>query len=412
MADERGVLRRIVWRDVFPGLMLFRCFRLAIGLPCLFLATVGTLLMPLGPRLSEAIFPSSNQPIGGVPAITVADLPQAQMQVANPAASVFSALRLPLPNPRLGLLDSYLTLVRPFVQLFDRQASFGQMLGSLCVALWYLLVWCVCGGAITRIAVVRLGTGEQVTLQQSLRHVVVNLGWYFTSPLFPLLGVALVVVPLFFLGVLMHLSIGVLVAGILWPLVLLAGLGMAVLLVGLLFGWPLMWPTISAEEASDSFQAFSNSFSFTFQRPLQYLAYVAIALLVGGIGGLFVEGFADAVITLNQWAISLGLGRDRLNQVLSGQLDNSPMVWVGSGLIDMGDRLIHTIAEAFYFSFLFCTSSAIYLLLRREVDQTDFDEVYMPENAKQFSLPPLRSGPHGVPEIDEPRSNAPDRPSE
>ena len=40
-----------------------------------------------------------------------------------------------------------------------------------------------------------------------------------------------------------------------------------------------MWPTLSAEEASDSFQAFSNSFSFTFQRPLQYLAY-AIGIFV------------------------------------------------------------------------------------------------------------------------------------
>jgi hypothetical protein len=363
--------------------------------------------MPVGPWLLEKIVSGEQQLAANNSPIR---WPDPQLDRPGTAAST-SISDFPFSPSKLRFRpqDSFLALIRPFVQLFDPQASFSQMLGHLGVALWYLLVWSVWGGAITRIAVVRLGCGEQVTLRQSLRHVLTNLGWYFTSPLFPLLGVALAVLPLFVLGLLMRLSFGVLVAGIVWPLALLAGVVITVLLVGLLFGWPLMWPTISAEEASDSFQAFSNSFSFTFQRPLQYLAYAAIALFVGGLGGLFVEAFAQAVVSLNHWAISCGLGRERLNQLLAGQLDHTSLVWIGSGLMTLSNRLVLTIADAYYFSFLFCTSSAIYLLLRREVDQTDFDEVYLPENAEQFSLPPLQPGPQGVPEVEE---QPVDRPSE
>ena len=62
------------------------------------------------------------------------------------------------------------------------------------------------------------------------------------------------------------------IAGALWFLPLLAGLFMAVLLVGLFFGFPLMWATISAE-GTDAFDALSRSYAYTYQRPLLYALY-------------------------------------------------------------------------------------------------------------------------------------------
>lgn len=405
MADDRGVLRRIVWRDVFPGLMLFRCFRLSITLPVLFLATVGTLLMPIGPWLSGKLFPPQETLVAFPDRSGGLDPGRTEVRVEGslPAAPTVVApiQKAGWPIPRLRILDVYLALYRPFFALFDRDASFGQMVGSLGVVLWYLLVWSAFGAAITRIAVVQLGCHERVSLAQVSRYVSQNLLWYFASPLFPLLGVALLAVPFVALGFVMRLDVGVFLAGFLWPLALFAGFISAILLTGLLFGWPLMWPTISSEAASDSFQAFSSSFSYTFQRPLQYLAYATIAILLGALGGLFVEGFAQLVIAGNHWAISCGLSRERLAQLLSGELNDTWMVWTGTRLMSWGDGLVRTIAKAYYFSFLFCSSSAIYLLLRREVDQTDFDEVYLPEEAGTYSLPTLRPGPHGVPEVEE-----------
>lgn len=392
MAEERGVLRRIIWRDVFPGLLIFRCFRLSIALPVLFLATLGALLMPLGPWLLQK--DAANQP----PTATILAAVPPEVRSSLPLGQ--NTIRLNWPP--FGLVSAYKTFVEPYSELFNRNASFGRMFSSLGIALWYLLIWSFFGGAITRIAVVQLGLNERLSLGQSVRYVVPKIGWYIAAPLFPVLGIGAGALPLILLGWLMHLSLGVLVAGIVWPLVLIVGFVMAVFATELLFGWPLMWPTISAEEASDSFQAFSNSFSFTFQRPLQYLAYAVIAALLGGLGGWFVEAFAQGLNLLVDWGISLALGPTRLDQILSGELDDSWLIWAGGGLIGLFNQLVQLIVRAYYFSFLFCAASAIYLLLRREVDQTDFDEIYMPEDAGRYSLPPLRPGAHGVPEVDEP----------
>ena len=56
MTDDRGTIRSIAWRDLFPWLLIFRTFWLSLSLPLLFLATAGVLLQPIGWRLADAIF--------------------------------------------------------------------------------------------------------------------------------------------------------------------------------------------------------------------------------------------------------------------------------------------------------------------------------------------------------------------
>ena len=82
---------------------------------------------------------------------------------------------------------------------------------------------------------------------------------------------------------------------------------MALLLLGLIFGWPLMWATISTE-GTDSFDALSRTYAYVFQRPLRYLFYAVVAALLGWLGWLLVENFAAAVVWLALWAASWGSG--------------------------------------------------------------------------------------------------------
>jgi hypothetical protein len=58
MADDRGVIREVAWRDIFPWLIIFRTFRLAKSMPLLFVATLGVVLAPAGWRVGEALFVS------------------------------------------------------------------------------------------------------------------------------------------------------------------------------------------------------------------------------------------------------------------------------------------------------------------------------------------------------------------
>lgn len=388
MSNGDGAFRRVVWSEIFPGIMLVKCVRLALSLPVLTLALVGTLLMPLGPR-----------------AIGLGN-PEAKVGVAV-SPGTLGGSHLP-PWLKTELTRHYGVLLQPFYRVLDRHATLGEQLRHVGISLWYLLIWSVCGGAITRVAVVQLGKQEQVSLTQLRGHMRRNWLWYLTSPLFPLIGLLLLSLPLLVVGWLMHLDLGVLVAGLLWPVVLLIGLLMGILFTGLVFGWPLMWPTISTEEAGDSFQAFSNSYSFTFQRPLHYLGYVVLAVVLGTLGVWLVEWFVAMVLMLSQWGVSFGLGHERLHQIFSGELDKGTLGRWGHGSIEFWQGLVRSLPAAYAYAFLFCSASAIYLLLRRHVDQTDFDKVSMPEQAGTFSLPALRPGPQGVPEVDPTSSTPPD----
>ena len=51
---------------------------------------------------------------------------------------------------------------------------------------------------------------------------------------------------------------------------------MAILLLGALVGWPLMWATVSVE-GTDAFDALSRSYAYTYHRPWRLLWYVLFA---------------------------------------------------------------------------------------------------------------------------------------
>src|SRR5690606_36815465 len=140
------------------------------------------------------------------------------------------------------------------------------------------------GGAITRIAAIELGLEERLGLKSALAHARTKWPAYFAAPLMPLVLVLLFCLPLALFGLLIWgFGSGVLLAGLAWPAALLAGVVMAIVLIGLVLGWPLMWATISVD-ATDSFDAISRSYSYVYQRPLHYLFYGVISLLLGILG--------------------------------------------------------------------------------------------------------------------------------
>ena len=255
--------------------------------------------------------------------------------------------------------------------------------------MWSIAVWAFFAGAITRIASVQLGREERVDLRGAVSYASRQYGWSFVAPLFPLFGVFLASLPLILLGFVMRADIGMIAAGAVWILALVGGLVMTILLLGLLAGWPLMWPTISSEEHGDAFEAFSRSFSYVFQRPLQYLFYLFVAAAIGCLGWLLVSNVAEAVIELTYYATSWGASNGRVELVAFGEYTGT--LNIGVGLIRLFNGFVRLIAMAFNFSFFFCATTAIYLVLRREVDKTDFDEVFVEEDQPQYSLPPLES---------------------
>jgi hypothetical protein len=214
------------------------------------------------------------------------------------------------------------------------------------------------------------------------------------------------------LGLIMRADVGVVLAGSSWGLVALIGFLMALLGLGLIFSWPLMWSAI-ASEGSDAFDAVSRAFAYVFQRPVQYLAYAVLSLLLGVLGWLIVALFCGGVVLFAEWGVSWGAGAQRLNEIRVAWATpgdtTSSLLWLGGGLIHFFDACVQSILTAFSYSYFWVSVTGIYLLLRRDADQTEIDDVFLEEESQTaYGLPSLPPDEAGVPGVADQDSGPPE----
>ena len=204
------------------------------------------------------------------------------------------------------LLEPLIKFLRPIAYLLDPAAGGWNRIYLLLVILWTLAVWGFFGGAITRMAAVQVARqNEKVSLTEAVRFAYARYKSFFLAPLFPLIFLAGLTLFLIVFGLVeknIPLVGDIVLDGLLWPVVLLVGFIMAVVLVGLV-GWPLMYTTISAE-GSDSFDAISRSYSYVYQAPWHYLWYTAVALVYGAVLVFFVGLMGSLMVYLSKWGVA------------------------------------------------------------------------------------------------------------
>jgi hypothetical protein len=330
------------------------------------------------------------------------------------------------------LIEPLVKFLRPIVYLFDPGAGGWNRLYLILVVLWTLLSWGLFGGAITRMAAVQVARpNEKVGMTEAFRFASSRYKSFFSAPLFPLLFLLVLTVFLIIFGLVQEWTFffgDIFVAGLFWPLVLLVGLIMAVVLVGLV-GWPLMYSTISAE-GSDSFDAISRSYSYVYQAPWQYLWYSIVAIVYGAVLVFFVGLMGSLMVYLGKWGVSraptiesreptylfvfapTSYGwRDLLlynqpetetvpvvhnsgtvgQELTLSKTYRDSMTWhnyVGAILVSIWIYILFLMVVGFGYSYFWCAGTIIYLLMRRKVDDTEMDEVHLEE--EEFEEPAPR----------------------
>jgi hypothetical protein len=325
------------------------------------------------------------------------------------------------------LIEPLVKFFRPVQYLLHPHAGFWNRVYFALALVWALAVWALFGAAITRMAVVQVARRERIGLGEAVRFAAARYVSFLSAPLFPLLCVLVVVMFLIVFGLFHMIPVfgDIVVDGLGWVLVLFAGLGMAVVLVGLL-GWPMMYATISAE-GSDSFDAVSRSYSYFYQSFWHYVGYALLAIVYGVIA-VFIVGFMGSLaVYLGKWGVSQTpfLARfDRQPDFLfiyaptsfgwrdlllsggpalqaNGALDPDYLAKltlynkIGAGMVAIWLYLGFMLIVGFAYSFFWCASTIIYLLMRRRVDDTEMDEVYLEDEETEEPYPtsPATSAP-------------------
>ncbi|MDQ3441714.1 MAG: hypothetical protein M3478_15340 [Planctomycetota bacterium] len=270
-------------------------------------------------------------------------------------------------------------------------------------SLMFLTLWAIFGGAIARIAAVHVARDEKLSVRAALQFSIGKFLSFVSAPLIPLIIVLVVGLVPILAGVLASIpyigpALNILM-GALFILVLAAGFVMTLVLLGTFGGFNLMYPTI-AVEGSDSFDAISRSFSYVYARPWRMIFYTLVAIVYGALCYLFVRLFIGLMLALTHQFVDIGHFADAPSTEPLWQT-----MWTGphgrlSYDIDFltlrGDQDVAAILVAFWvylvvgmlgaflISFYFSANTIIYYLMRREVDATEPDDVYLEQSDEDF----------------------------
>lgn len=307
------------------------------------------------------------------------------------------------------LVEPLVKFLYPIGLLLNPHVGGVTRLYLLLITLWTLVTWAFFGGAITRLAAVQLAGKDRPGLVETLRFVASRYLSYLAAPLVPLIFVALIVVLMVLYGLVLHIwpVVGDVIDSVAYPILVLLGFGQAILLVGLV-GYPLMYATVSAE-GSDTFDALSRSYNYVFQSPWNYIWYSLVAILYGAVLVFFVVFMGSLVVFLTKWSLSLTPGTDYF---ASRRADNlfyyAPtsfhwrdllvddrvtlvMPWwsqISAFMVSLWVTIIFLLMIGFAYSYFFSAFTMVYLLMRRKVDDTELDEVYLEEDEPEEPLLP------------------------
>ena len=295
-----------------------------------------------------------------------------------------------LISPRLGLCSSLSALASSM-----KSVEWGEYLVLIVLVLGLMIIWSVFAGAITRLTALELGRGEKSGLKDSISFVMRKFWSYFWSPLTPILGV------LFFIacnvagGLLGKIEFaGEIAVAVGFPLAILSGFLIVFLGIVGVIGFILMFPAISSE-GSDAFDAISRAYSYVLSRPLHFLS-LFITLIVCGVILTFVAGYgACLVMKTSYFTVGLGMG-GKLNEIrvfiagLSGGSDTitslNPMSMRIAALFFMlYIVLIKIIVGSIIIAFTGSASTIAYLIMRKDVDGTEMDDIYVEANEEDVA---------------------------
>ena len=262
-----------------------------------------------------------------------------------------------------------------------------------------LFVWSFFGGAIARIAALDFARDERPQIGQATAFCAGKFGSFFWSPIVPLIFVAVLLLCNVLLGLVGRIpGAGPIIVGLLYALAALSAFLIVLILIGTIFGSLFMWPTI-AMEGTDAFDAISRAFNYLYARPWKTIWCCLVAAAYGLTVLLFVGAFAGLMGLIAEHTIALGMGYHgftRIGEFLQSSIPpegtSIPEIWATIWM-KVVRFTIFGLVLGFWASYKISAMTIIYSVLRRDVDGTDMNEVFLPEPEETPAEPPAAELP-------------------
>jgi hypothetical protein len=390
----------VVWSEIFPWLIIFRTFRIAISFRMLIFGAVGMMAMLFGSYAIRWCFSGETAAENRSAAAFAEEIQETDWYAyvfgydfnvgwVAPEGERGVGVLPPQPHrfsknvPQVHTVWTHFGL--PFELSRWSSCRFRDFLCCIAVGVWIVFVWGFFGTTLSRASAVYLINGGRMSFREMVCFGLSKWRAGFAAPLLPLLGMLLLALPILLLGLLLRLSFLAWVGAIAWPIALLAGFVITILLLGLIFGWPLMLSAIAVED-SDSFDSLSRTYAYIYQKPLHYLFYVVMALFFGTLCWYGVLYFANLMLEVTQWVgnwIVLGTDIGKTSEVIR--------TW---------EAIFRLLVLGFSATYFWSAITSIYLLLRRNVDAVEMDQITMRNESPLRTLPKIVTDDQGAPAVE------------
>jgi hypothetical protein len=375
MTGEVCNLDRRFLRRVFPGLRLVGAIRMAFDLRKLIIAALGLALLQLGWSILDRVFPGST-------AVTPDRLAGGLPMDLDFRAETWTSANFRQAHERLS--EPFRNLLSPLSALFDPRSDWPAMLHAVLAMSWLFVVWGICGGAICRIAVVRVARMQQTGVGEAIGFSRRHAGSLILTPFLPLGGLAFCSAILAGFGLVYWLpAVGGALGGVLFAIPLGLGLIMTLLAAALAAGWPLSQAAVAAG-AEDSLDALSRSFGYVNQRIGSLVALAGFAWLEGMIGIVLMNFLAAAVIRLTEWGLGLTGPAAQIATIFGRAGEAQPPISTAAHSFWLG--VVNLVAHGWAYSFFWTAAALIYLWLRHDVDGTPWEDLEPPGVQKSAQI--------------------------
>ncbi|MEE9604186.1 MAG: hypothetical protein V3V70_01330 [Candidatus Scalindua sp.] len=293
----------------------------------------------------------------------------------------FEIINSVLFSPRLGL-SNLLSIFLASVATVD----WAEYIVLVVLVVGFLVIWSIIGGAITRSAALEFARDEKIGFKESLSFASKKFWSYFWSPITPALGVLFFSACNILGGLLGQVKyIGEIAVAIGFPLAIISGF--LIIFIGIIgiIGFFLMFPAISAE-GSDAFDAMSRAYSYVISKPKHFISLFLSIIICGTIFAFFVCLVACLVMQTSFYTVGFGMGQkfESIREVISGgkatiaSLDLLSMKFTALMLM-VYMALVKVAVGSLVVGFAGSASTIAYFLLRKDVDGTDINDVYIEE---------------------------------
>jgi hypothetical protein len=299
--------------------------------------------------------------------------------------------------------------------------SIGIFVMSLEWAIKYHPVYCIIfflivlgvlsatGGAICRISALQNAQGEKPGLSEAVRFGTKRFMSLFTAPLVPVFIILVIGLLIFVTGLLGNIpKAGEIIIGLGMPLSLFAGTLIAIVLIGAVAGFNLMFPAV-AYDGLDGFDSISRAFNYVYARPWRMLFYTSLAGIYGSICYTFVRLVAFLALSVTRvflqfviWTENSTGQAGKLDAIwpkpdfinLFGVSTVAPESWpekIAAALIYFFVLVVIGLVVSFIISFYFSVNTIIYSLLRNKVDNAKIEDVYTYYTEKESEMDTLET---------------------